>query len=160
ISTTSTSSVFIDSLPMGIPDEEQFTCPHAAQQLLQTARLPRRRGTRQDKAHAPSCLEAKTMSLSRPAPSVSLALTLLFLVVLVRGPAAPPADEAKEIARLIQKLGSDDSDEWRAAEAKLKEIGAAALAALRKAEKDDDPDIRLRATLLVKAIEKATATIP
>lgn len=65
-----------------------------------------------------------------------------------------PAD-GKEIAKLIDQLGDEDADLRKTAEKKLFDIGEGALDAVNKAIKDHpDPDVRLRAILLSRNIQK------
>jgi WD40 repeat protein len=81
-------------------------------------------------------------------------LCALVLLATSRSPARSETD-AKEIARLIDQLGDDDLDVRKAAEKKLSDIGDLALEPLRKAVKNHlDPDVRLRALVLARAIEK------
>src|SRR5207249_3578492 len=63
--------------------------------------------------------------------------------------------DPRTLARLVEDLGSDDFDVRQAASKKLVAIGEPALEALRKALKHADPDVRLRAVVLVRAIEKS-----
>jgi WD40 repeat protein len=68
---------------------------------------------------------------------------------------AHPAD-AKEIDALVQQLGSDKPEERQAAGKRLEVVGEQALPALRKAAAEStDADVRLRAAVLARAIEKA-----
>src|SRR5262245_40820914 len=59
----------------------------------------------------------------------------------------------KEIERLVRQLGSDQFKEREAASNALGKIGKTALAALRKAAKDSDPEIRSRAARLILALQ-------
>lgn len=68
-------------------------------------------------------------------------------------PAAVGAKEESKIAGLIERLGSDSFAEREKASKDLEEVGIAALAALRKAAKSDDPERRKRANDLLKKIE-------
>jgi WD40 repeat protein len=94
-------------------------------------------------------------------------LALLLLAALFGGAALAPArgqdkkDEEekkidpKEIARLIDLLADEDDDKRKSAEQKLIEYGEQSHEAVRKAAKDHpDADVRLRATLLEKAIAR------
>jgi WD40 repeat protein len=100
--------------------------------------------------------------LSSPLPGARLLagvalLSALLLLADSRAPARPEAD-AGEIARLIEQLGDDDADVRQAAQKKLGDIGEPALAALRKAAKSHlDADVRLRAIVLVRDIEKGAS---
>jgi WD40 repeat protein len=81
-------------------------------------------------------------------------LSALILLVAGRSGVRGEAD-AKEIGKLIEQLGDDDADTRKEAEKKLADIGESALPALRKAGKEHaDPDVRLRALVLVRVIEK------
>src|SRR3954453_17734105 len=81
----------------------------------------------------------------------SVALSCLSAFALFA--AAPPAKEPAEWHKLIEQLGDDDA---RAAAAKkLEAIGEDVLPALHRAAKGhDDVDVRLRAAVLIAAIEK------
>ena len=64
------------------------------------------------------------------------------------------AEAAADIDKLIEQLGDDDLARRRAASKRLEEIGTPALKKLRVAErKHSDPDVKLRAGLIVRAIE-------
>jgi WD40 repeat protein len=85
------------------------------------------------------------------------ALGLLLLSVGILFPisaftrAAPDPDE---ITKLIEQLGSDDAAQRKEAAKSLEEIGEPAVEALRQASKSHaDPDVRLRAGVLIRAIE-------
>src|SRR5437016_5696061 len=67
-------------------------------------------------------------------------------------PLAARADGAAEVSRLVKQLGSDDFWTREAASKRLKEIGAAALPALRRAASDGDTETRRRAEEAVAAI--------
>ncbi len=86
-----------------------------------------------------------------------LGLALLSTVVLVLW-VPPPARsdvDAREIARLIEQLGDDELEMRKVAEKKLADVGETALEPLRKAVKNhSDPDVRLRAIVLIRTIEK------
>jgi hypothetical protein len=68
------------------------------------------------------------------------------------GPASVKA-EPEHVAKLIEQLGSAKFAERARARLALNKIGAPALAALRKAEKSEDAEVRRVATDLVKDIE-------
>jgi HEAT repeat protein len=62
----------------------------------------------------------------------------------------------KRIRESIKQLGSDDEEKRKVAERYLIRIGKPALPALQQTAKDDpDADIRLRATLVLKAINRS-----
>jgi WD40 repeat protein len=64
------------------------------------------------------------------------------------------ADDGAEIKKLITQLGNEDADQRREAAERLQEIGEPATAALREAAKTHaDPDVRLRAGLVLRSIE-------
>jgi WD40 repeat protein len=69
--------------------------------------------------------------------------------------AAPPARTPPAVLKLIDRLGDDDSDVRAAAEKKLVAFGEDVVPALRRAANNhDDIDVRLRAAVIVSAIEK------
>src|SRR5262249_34837141 len=70
--------------------------------------------------------------------------------------AAPPAKVPAEWLKLIDQLGHDDLAARKQAEKKLAEQGEDVLPPLRPAcRRHKDPDVRLRASLLVAAMEKS-----
>lgn len=81
-----------------------------------------------------------------------VALVLLFGAIL-----CAHADEAdgKRIARLVGDLASEDLATRQAAMRDLGKIGEPAVAALRQATKVGDPDVRLRAHVVLRAIDRA-----
>jgi WD40 repeat protein len=81
-------------------------------------------------------------------------LALMAVVLGLMVPPWAPAQEAGEVAKLIDQLGSDDAAARKEAMKRLEEVGEPALEALRKAARDHaDADVRLRAQLVVGAIE-------
>ncbi len=82
---------------------------------------------------------------------------VLLLAGALGGRAAGPSDAApdvKEVERLIEQLGSDTAAKRRDASRRLEAMGEPALPLLRKAVRSHaDPDVRLRAGLVVRAIE-------
>src|SRR4051794_6339817 len=69
--------------------------------------------------------------------------------------AAPPSRTPAEWLKLIDQLGEDDTEKQAAAEKKLLALGEAVLPAVESAaKKHADVDVRLRATVLAKAIER------
>src|SRR5262245_12707767 len=69
--------------------------------------------------------------------------------------AAPPARTPAQWLKWIDQLGDDDDDVRKKAEKKLDELGEGVQPALEKAaKKHADADVRLRAALLVAAIDK------
>jgi hypothetical protein len=73
-----------------------------------------------------------------------------------QGQPSKEPDEAKQVERLIEQLGSGDFQEREAASQQLKKIGPPALPALRTAaENHKDAEIQLRATGLVDTIENS-----
>jgi tetratricopeptide (TPR) repeat protein len=87
------------------------------------------------------------MSLTRLGSALAL---LLAFCCLARSAAPPPA---LPIDRWIEQLGSEDSDTWRGAVENLWKAGEAAVGALRKADRSTDPDIVLRARLVLARLE-------
>jgi WD40 repeat protein len=86
-------------------------------------------------------------------------LVLLLLALAVAGAVAgPPIDS--EVARLIKQLGDDDFDQREAAAKRLKEIAAALLDALNKAELSGDPEVRGRAEDIVATIANRLSSEP
>src|SRR5688572_21496901 len=78
---------------------------------------------------------------------------LLFLLVLTCTAAAPPPRVPPEVLKLIDQLAGQ-GDAPRAAEKKLAAMGQGIVPALRQAgEKHADVDVRLRALVIVSAIE-------
>ncbi len=94
----------------------------------------------------------------------SRVITLLIFFCLVTQPAptrAEPdtepvspsaADRTEEITRLIEQLGDLDWTQREAATEKLSGIGSPALPALKQALKHSDPEIKMRAMLLIRLI--------
>src|SRR6478672_6459737 len=69
--------------------------------------------------------------------------------------AAPPGRLPAEVSKWIEQLGSDDDDTRAAAQKKLEALEEAVLPVLRQAaKKHADVDVRLRAAVVVAAIEK------
>lgn len=69
--------------------------------------------------------------------------------------AAPPAKVPAEWLNLIDALGDDDAAVRKAAEKKLTALGEDALPPLRRAAKGhSDPDVRIQARIVLRAIEK------
>src|SRR5262249_26964780 len=89
---------------------------------------------------------------SRRRGGLLLTCLAVMLSLGARGPAADSKEE-KEIERLVQQLGSQEAKAHQAAAKRLEEIGGAAPPALPKAGAPaTDPDVKLRAGLLVKTI--------
>lgn len=86
-----------------------------------------------------------------------LPLVALLIAVLL-GPWASPAgaaDDSKELQALIDQLGDEDRAKRLQAAKKLEEIGEAAVEPLKRALKThSDPDVRLRAALVLGAISR------
>ncbi len=87
--------------------------------------------------------------------------TLAYCTVAVAQPGGPtaaslaPTDGDEErTAKLIQQLGSDSFADREKATQELEQIGPAALDALRRATRGDDPERKRRAEELVQKIEK------
>jgi WD40 repeat protein len=76
-------------------------------------------------------------------------LFALLLVTVTFG------QEPGEVGKLIDQLGSDDAGKRKEAATKLEQIGEPALELLRKAAKDHaDPDVQLRARLVLSTVER------
>src|SRR5262247_2020417 len=76
----------------------------------------------------------------------------LVLAALAAGPTTAPAP--KEIDSLIAQLGHDDFKVREEASTKLAKIGKPALAPLRQALANGDPEVQSRAEMLIKRIEQ------
>src|SRR5262245_39996993 len=75
-------------------------------------------------------------------------------LLLALAPAPAPAAPDDAITPLIDQLSSDDLTQRREAARKLERIGEPALEALRQAARDNpDVDVRLRAFVVIRAIE-------
>src|SRR5262245_4280517 len=86
--------------------------------------------------------------------SATRLLTATILLALLAGlttAAAPPPK--LHLAKWIEDLGSENDEVWKKANDNLWAAGDRALPALRAAVKDADPDVALRATVLVSRIE-------
>src|SRR5262245_1124168 len=81
----------------------------------------------------------------------------LALVSSLPTSAGETADKEK-IDKLIEQMGSGTFTERQKATKELAALGVPALEALRKAAKNDDPEVRKRADELVKKIEKEAAS--
>src|SRR5262245_58529663 len=77
------------------------------------------------------------------------------MLAITPAPADDKADAAK-IQQLIDQLGSDKYEDREVAGKALDAIGEPALALLRKAIRDGEPEVRKRAEDLVRKIEKTT----
>lgn len=79
----------------------------------------------------------------------------LLLAILV-APLTPspflPQQSQDDTAELIKQLGNELAETRDGASKKLRSVGVPALAALREAAKSKDPEVRARATALVKEI--------
>ena len=67
----------------------------------------------------------------------------------------PTATDRPAIERLIADLGSESWDTRESAHNRLIEIGQPAVRSLRAAAKSDDPEIRMRVPMILKAIDDA-----
>ena len=86
--------------------------------------------------------------------TICCVLALVVIVHEVAAVAPPPADPP-EVEKWIADLAADDFAVRKAAMQKLEGIGEAAVPALRRVvNKDIDPDVRLRAVVVVAAIEE------
>lgn len=68
--------------------------------------------------------------------------------------AAPTTAPSDDVDGLIAKLGDPDFHVRRDASARLREIGPTALPALRHAADSEDPEVRLRASQIVRSLEQ------
>src|SRR5438477_7552719 len=76
----------------------------------------------------------------------------LFLCTVAAGPTTAPAP--REVDALIAQLGHDDFKLREDASSKLAKIGKPALAPLRQALSNGDPEVQARAEMLIKRIEQ------
>src|SRR5688572_28572222 len=67
---------------------------------------------------------------------------------------ATPGPSGDAVGRLIIELGHPDAATREAATKRLREMGKAALPALKEATKDADPEVRSRAEALVRRLER------
>ena len=87
----------------------------------------------------------------------SFALVVLLLaawltVALSRGVAQLDSPEERRISILVEQLGDDSYERREAAGKELEELSDQALPALREAVDSNDPEVRLRARQLIRAI--------
>ena len=68
--------------------------------------------------------------------------------------ALPTTGPADDVDALIAKLGEADFHVRRDASARLREVGPTALPALRQAAESDDPEVRLRASQIIRSLEQ------
>jgi hypothetical protein len=82
-----------------------------------------------------------------------------FTAALTLWPLQPVVadDTAGKTARLVKQLGSDDYAEREAASSALDKLGEAALPLLRAATRNEDAEVRRRASELVRGIENGSA---
>jgi WD40 repeat protein len=82
-----------------------------------------------------------------------------FIAALCLLPSAVyAAPDSGEIIKLIEQLGNDELAKRQEASKRLEEIGEPALEALHKATKESaDPDVRLRAAVVARAIERGNS---
>ena len=71
-------------------------------------------------------------------------------------PAAPTTAPYDDVTAYINRLGDPDFRVRRETSLKLKEIGTAALPALRQAAQSPDPEVRLRAAQIIRSLEHHT----
>ncbi len=89
--------------------------------------------------------------------AVAWAVVAALVPAVWAAPAAgqtPPKDRAEEIARLVEQLGADSYQARQEAQRKLIEIGEPAVAALEKALKSSDAEVRMRAEKALEEIRK------
>jgi hypothetical protein len=83
---------------------------------------------------------------------VGLVLPVLLGVAVLAAPPAPAADDSP-VARLIDRLGSQDFAAREEAGRDLEALGPAVLEPLHRAARGDDPEVRRRAADLVRRLE-------
>jgi hypothetical protein len=71
-------------------------------------------------------------------------------------PAEKKADVGSKVEKLVKQLGAEDFKEREAATEELEKIGEPAVPALKEALKSEDAEVRSRAELILKEIEKPT----
>jgi hypothetical protein len=91
-------------------------------------------------------------------PSLLLPALAALSLTLPAVARADAREDAERIARLIVQLGSSQFAEREEASRALDTIGGAALDALRRAARGDDAEVRRRATLLVRRLERRLET--
>src|SRR5205823_2754114 len=103
-----------------------------------------------------SAWETAPMTATRRASACLLTALLLSCLVLPPArAAAPPAKVPAAWLKLIDQLGEEDGDRRADAETKLKALGERILLALEAAAKGhDDVDVRLRAAVLAREVER------
>ena len=90
-------------------------------------------------------------------PGVAIAFgAALFLGIFLAAEGAPPAD----LKTFIEALGDEQFDKRQGAESRLKDLGPAALPALKAARDHADPEIRRRAGELLAIIEQSVKLSP
>src|SRR5262249_6580298 len=95
------------------------------------------------------------MIATRRATSCLSAALLVCCLVLSAPAAAPPAIVPAAWLKLIDQLREEYGDRWADAETNLKALGERILHALEAAAKNhDDVDVRLRAAILVREVER------
>jgi Domain of Unknown Function (DUF1080) len=99
------------------------------------------------RAHTPSIeFEEASVKVFRHRWLLCLLAIVSFLLLAAAPPTVP-------VARLIQQLGSDSFGQREGATRALDRIGEPALALLREATRDLDPEVRVRAGGLVRLIQ-------
>ena len=98
----------------------------------------------------------RTSSIPHTQTLLAFALTLVACFSAApthaqRVPATSPASDA-EIARLVERLGSEDYFERRDAEQQLLQIGPQAFDSLKKAERDPDLEVASRAAYILRQL--------
>jgi WD40 repeat protein len=100
-------------------------------------------------------LEIEPMTRRRSGLLRFLALPIVLLAALAGRGAAPPRPSAEEIAGLVRSLEDERYDVRKAAMKALEQVGERALGPLREAAQHADPDVRLRAFVLIRAIDRS-----
>src|SRR5262245_55529917 len=72
-------------------------------------------------------------------------------------PTAPAREDAERVEQLIKQLSSTKFAEREKATKEIEALGSAALEPLRKAARGEDPEARMRAAKVLKALEEKVA---
>jgi hypothetical protein len=105
----------------------------------------------------PSATPPATRPIITQLPATQPSVAVARLAVPTTGPSAAPAMDAGKIdvGKLINQLGSDDSDDRDSAQKQLVQLGQPAMVALKKAaQSSDDPEIRSRAAAALAQIKE------
>src|SRR5262249_51552817 len=130
--------------------------PHAAEKVADPRGVPAyNRGSRPGLRRAGCRKEVPMPSFCRHVPSLA-GLLLAGVTLAAWATPARAAPGPAEIEKRIGQPGSDDRAQRDAAAKRLEEVGEPAVEPLRQAAaaKDADPDARLRAALVLRAITR------